>query len=192
MKKIIFLAIALCLTSGLFAQNETTFPKHEVRVSVGDALYSPAWARYWLNQSYYFNVSASYMYRPIKWLWVGGSFVNYFGERLEYNTREYDNNGNFTDHQKSKPMYSAAIAPEIRFSYLNRKSVILYSAVSGGVVIEDGYDNVYAKYPYFQGFWHATFIGVNCYLGERDKVFVGCELGFGCKNLAQVHFGYRF
>ena len=189
MKRIIFTTMVLCFTSGLFAQKDTTFYKHEVRASAGDALTSWLWIK---GDFCYVNLSVSYLYRPVKWLWVGGSFVNYIGERSEYNWREYDEYGHFQDFSKSKLKYCAAIAHEIRFSYLNRESFILYSALSGGIIIEDGYDSMYQKYPKVLPYFHITYFGFSCNFGKDNKIFFGSEIGAGCKNFVQIHGGYRF
>jgi len=116
MKRIIIITLIFISVSFLYAQKDTTFYKHEIKVSVGDALLPLFWIH---SDMYYVNTSFSYYYRPLKWLWVGGNFVNYFGNIMHYHWREYYPNGSFKDFTKSKLKYGAAIAPEIRFSYLN-------------------------------------------------------------------------
>ena len=189
MKRIICIVVILFSISVLYAQKDTSFYKHEVKASVGYTLLSFVW----LQEDYtYVSFSVSYSYRPLKWLWVGGNFVNYFGESIHYNWREYDANGNFKDFVKSKVKYCAVIAPEIRFSYLNRENVILYSALSAGVGLEGGYDKKHHKYPYIFPYFHVTLFGVNGNFGRNNNIFIGTEFGIGKKGFLQLHGGYRF
>jgi hypothetical protein len=132
------------------------------------------------------------LYRPVKWLWVGGNFVNLFGEKMYYHWREYYPNGNYHDFTKSKIKYYAAIAPEIRFSMLNSRYVILYGALSVGLGIEDGYDNRNNKYPKFFPYFHVTFFGISGSFGKNKNIFVGGEIGIGYRGWLSTHVGYRF
>jgi len=126
MKRIIFIAVILLFASKGFAQKDSTFYRNEVKLSVSDAILATIfWTSDWIdkrnNAALYANVSVSYFYRPVKWLWVGGNFVNYFGERISYDLREYYPDGKYSDISTSKIKYCGVVAPEIRFSYLNRK-----------------------------------------------------------------------
>jgi len=133
MKRIFIIVLILLFTQVTYAQKDSIY-RHEVKASVGVCLLSSLW----LESGYCLtNVSFSYFYRPVKWFWVGGNFINYLGEKIHYDWREYDVNGNFKDFEKSKIKYVAVIAPEIRFSYFNKKEAILYSALSWGIGIED-------------------------------------------------------
>jgi len=198
MKRIIFIAIIVLSTSVLHAQRDADFYKHEVKVSVGDALLAQAlwtydaWSDRRQNANLYVNLSFSYFYRPIKWFWVGGNFINYFGSTIYYTSREYYPDGSFYDSSKSKMKYCAAIAPEIRFSYLNQKVVILYSGISSGICIENGYDSNRYKYPEVNYYLQITLLGVSGNLGKNNNIFLGGEFGFGHKGFGNVHFGYRF
>ena len=88
MKRIILIAGVLLFTSGLSAQKDSSFYKHEVKMSISDGLVATI---FWTMESdrkksaaLFANVSLSYFYRPVKWFWVGGNFVNYFGNRIYY------------------------------------------------------------------------------------------------------------
>ena len=189
MKRIIFIAAILFFTSVLCAQKDTSFYKHEIKASIGSSLASPLW----LQEDFtLFHFSLTYSYRPLKWLWIGGNFNNYFGGTIYYDWREYDVNGNYKDFSKSKVKYCAVIAPEIRFSYLNRKSIILYSALSGGIGWEDGYSRKHQKYPSLFPYFHITYFGISGNFGRNNNIFIGGELGIGMKGLLQIHGGYRF
>jgi len=196
MKRIFLITFIVLATFGLNAQKDTSYYKHEVRVTFGESMLTNF---FWLGlipryggEVVFANVSLSYYYRPYKWLWVGGSFVNYLGELMHYNWREYDVNGNYRDFTKSKLKYCAAIAPEIRFSYLNKKHITLYSALSVGVVIEDGYESKLTKYPNFFPYFHVTCFGFSGSFGKKNNIFLGFEAGAGMRGCTSMHVGYRF
>ena len=198
MKRIIFIALILLFTVPLQAQKDTAFYKHEVRASVGDAVLATVfwtidtWGDRRNNAVLNANVSFAYFYRPVKWFWVGGNFINYIGNKIYYDWREYYPNGSYKDFSKSKMKFCAAIAPEIRFSYLNHKAVILYGALSGGVCVENGFDRRNHKYPQINGYFHLTYFGFSCSFGENKNIFLGGELGVGFKGFGSIHGGYRF
>jgi hypothetical protein len=144
MKRIIGITIFTLFTLMLSARNDTSFYKHEVRVSFGESFLSALYLR---QDICYVNLNISYFYRPVKWLWTGVNLVHFFGDKLYYNWRVYDENGTFKDFSKSKIKYCFVIAPEIRFSFLNKKNIILYGALSGGVGLENGYTNRRQSYP---------------------------------------------
>ena len=161
MKHIIFIAAILLFTQGLYAQKNTDFYKHEVGISLGDACIPSIGILLEGGNMYFANLTVSYFYRPAKWFWVGGNFVNLLGERLDYDWRVYDFDGNVTDFSKSKIKYCTVIAPEIRFSYLNTQKFIIYSALSGGVGLEDGYDYRNLKFPILFPFFQITYFGIS-------------------------------
>jgi hypothetical protein len=190
MKRIIFIAFILLSTSVLYAQKDNDFYKHEVKLSIGDAaLYNAS--NYWnyINEKFYFNTSIAYLYSPVKGIWVGANFINYFGNRTYYNWREYDTNGKFNDFSKSKMQYGVAIAPEIRLSCINKKTIV-YGAISRGLGWVNSYDNYnyWEKIPYL----HITLLGISGNFGRNDNIFLGGELGVGYKGIFNFHGGYRF
>ena len=196
MKRIIFTAFIVLSALVLNAQKDNDFYKHEVKLSVGDA------SLYNINldtgEKFYNNISIAYLFRPEKWAWVGVNFVNYFGNKIYYNWREYDTNGNFSDFSKSKMKYGFVIAPEIRLSYLNKERAILYSSFSAGVGWENGYDyydrgwNREVKYPKKVPYLQITYLGFSINFGRNDNIFLGGELGLGFKGFFNFHGGYRF
>jgi hypothetical protein len=189
MKRIIFITFILLSVWGLHAQKDTTFYKHEVKLSLGPSIVSGLWIQEGICHT---NISLAYFYRPLKWLWVGGNFINFLGNKLSYSWREYDIDGSFSDHSKSKLKYCAAFAPEIRFSFLNKKRIILYGALSGGIIIEDGYDTQHHTYPKIRPYLQLTYFGISGNLGKNSNIFLGTELGIGWKGLVSIHGGYRF
>ena len=156
--------------------SSTTFPRHEIKLSVGDAwLFSTI---HLYRAKSYLNLSVAYNYRLLKWLWVGGNFVNYFGKTWSFS--------------ESKMYYCAVIAPEIRFSFLNTPKVIFYGTLSGGVGLENGYDDGWQKYPNAFFYLQITYFGFSCSLGKNNNFFLGGELGIGHRGLFNFHGGYRF
>jgi len=193
MKRIIVIAVILFSTSVLYAQNDAVFHKHEVKIAFGEAKYTSEYFFEIDNRVRYKNLSFSYLYRPEIYFWAGANFINYVGEKIYYNWREYDVDGSFKDFSKSKMKYFAIIAPEIRFSCLNKKAVIIYGALSGGIGFENGYDTQRQKYPkkLFPCF-HISYFGLSGNFGKNSNIFLGGELGIGFKGLASIHGGYRF
>ena len=198
MKKFCLIIVVLSFSFNLFAQKDTAFYKHEVKVSVSDGLCASFLSSLFdtgqtADAWVFANVSVGYFYRPVKWLWVGGNFINYFGERIYlHKWREYYTDGSVKDFSISKIKYCAAIAPEVRFSYKNTQETILYSALSGGIWFEDGYKNNYYNPPTVNYYFHATLFGFNSNFGKNQNIFLGGEIGFGFKGLFNIHGGYRF
>ena len=190
MKHTVLIAAILLSMHGSYAQSDTDFYKHEIRAAIGDAIVTSELRL--KNKMNYTNVSFSYFYRPYKSLWVGANFVNYFGEKIYYNWREYDVDGSFKDFSKSKMKYFAIIAPEIRLTYLDKKAVILYGSLAGGIGLEYGYDTKHQKYPNTIPCCNLTYFGLSCKFGKNDNIFLGSELGIGFKGLISAHGGYRF
>jgi len=188
MKRIFFIAAILFFTSVLYAQKDTTFYKHEVRASFGESILTS----FEIDGDIIYNITIAYFYRPVKWFWIGGNIVNHLGSRIYYECREYFPDNSYRDFTKSKIKYAAAIAPEIRFSYLNKPSVILYGALSAGIILEDGYDSKKVKYPQMHPYVHITYFGISGNFGEDKNIFLGGEFGIGFKSFLSIHGGYRF
>jgi len=195
MKRIIFTAIILLFTSVLFAQekdstNKFVFPKHEVRLSYGiNSL--PNGIRMDEKDIWKGGFTATYMYRVVKWFWVGGNFNWQFPSDTKYYTwREYYADGSFSDFKISGTHKFFAIAPEFRFSFLNKKWVTLYGSFSigYGMYTKALPNDILNDY----WFWNVTCIGVNIHIGKKQNFFAGCELGAGFKGTMMVHAGYRF
>ena len=191
MKRFFVLAVILFSTPVLYAQKDTDFHRHEMRVAFGDASITSA---VWLQKGIkYNNFSFSYFFRTEKYFWVGLNVMNYLGEKTTYNWREYDANGSFKDFSESKRKYCAIFAPEFRFSFVNNNPLILYTALSGGVGFENGYDTRIHKYPKtLFPCLHLTLFGLSANFGKNNNVFLGCELGVGFKGLGSIHGGFRF
>ncbi|MCL2328548.1 MAG: hypothetical protein FWC39_08565 [Bacteroidetes bacterium] len=190
MKKYILVFIVSFSFLFAHAQNED-FYKHELKAAIGTP--SLIYNQVVLERNVRFNnPSVSYLYRPVKWFWMGANVVNYFGNTLHYTWREYDTNGEYRDFSKSKRKYAFTFAPEIRFSYLNRTHSILYSSFSTGWCWENGYDNASQRYPLQRRHLHITWFAYSANFGKNSNIFLGGELGSGYKGFFNFHGGYRF
>jgi len=188
-KRIFFSLTVLIFTSTLYAQEGDVLLKHELKASLGPALVSDFWLQ---DDGCHTNFSIAYFYRIEKRFWAGVNFIQLFGNKINYDWREYGFNGSFNDFSKSKMKYCAIIAPEIRLSYYSEKDFILYGAFSGGFAWENGYDNKTEKYPIQSPYLQITWFGFSCIFGKNNNIFLGGELGFGCKGLISMHGGYMF
>lgn len=137
-------------------------------------------------------ISASYHYRVTPWFWIGIS-TNY----SYYSKDIYVSNGIFDLRlEGNKTYHLLGIMPEIRFSYLNRPHVTLYSALSAGVDLHipgkhEG-DETYKDYypdPLFYSAFQATLFGVKA---GGSHWFGSFELGAGYKGIASLGVGYEF
>ena len=185
MKQIICIAVVWVVTLPLYAQKDSVNYKHEVKASIGSITL--------LSQfEDIHSFSASYFYRLVKPLWIGVNFINYVGDKIYYNWREYGTDGRFEDFSKSKTKYCGVIAPEIRLSCLNKESIILYCALSGGIGWETGYNGKLKKYPKTVEYIQVTIFGLSCNLTKKKNIFFGGEAGIGYKGIFNIHGGYRF
>lgn len=135
--------------------------------------------------------SLNYHYRLTKWLWVG-AMVNYayYKDHLDY---PFGTNAVYTQRM----INCFTLMPELRFSYLNRPHVTLYSAVAAGASLFFG-KQVYAKQ--YGGFSREKISKVypSCQLtafGVRaggEHLFGTFELGVGIKGFASAGIGYAF
>ena len=200
-KAIMMILCAVPLLTGLYAQEQPadwrqTMKRNEFSLSVGD----PAFAKLtrivsfssnregsWLDIPTYTNVytslpiTLSYRYRLLKWLWLGGdvSYCGFFGTSRNIYTEE--------------PVYkyrenTVCIMPAIRFSYLNREHVTLYSGFASG--LKFGSAKAYNEiYRYVRLPFQITFFGVSA---GSQSWFGFAEVGFGNEGFAKAGFGYRF
>ncbi|MEG2071478.1 MAG: hypothetical protein RR034_08915, partial [Bacteroidales bacterium] len=125
-------------------------------------------------------ISFNYMYRIKKWLWIGGSatYCGFFSKVHNLVTDEVVGKNNVN---------TFSFYPSVRFSYLNRKYVTLYSGVSLGYTFIFG-NRLESRYSqsYFTG--QITAIGVS--VGKTWYGFT--ELGLGMRGCISAGFGYRF
>lgn len=207
MKKTIFaLMLALAVTAA-FAQNEGEqnwrgyLHRHEVGIGIGDPLVSILYRaplhwgcdvgrldspENWLNDDVHGDIyttcpiSFHYLYRVTKFLWLGGdlSYCGVYG-------RKYLNAGTVPDGWIKE--HYIALMPTIRFSYLNKKYVTLYSGFSTGLLLAiNGQGPATECSAHFTG--QLTAFGVSA----GDRWYGYTEIGFGYKGVISAGFGYRF
>lgn len=146
--------------------------------------------------------SLSSHYRVAKWFWLGFSVSLAQYEDSQSHLYESGKTG-----LCQRNFLTAAFMPEVRFSYLNRPHVTLYSALSVGFAQffgeEECSDVSYPenRHPWFSdgingdytptqfSTFHVTLLGVKA--GWRH-VFGSIELGAGYKGLGSVGIGYEF
>ena len=131
--------------------------------------------------------SFNYHYRLTKWLWAG-AMVNYayYKDHTDYGYNLYN----------SRNQHCITLMPELRFSYLNRPNVTLYSAVAAGATLFVGHEN--SSWEEYDGQWwklsvyptfQLTAFGVRA---GGEHLFGTFELGAGIKGFASVGIGYAF
>ncbi len=207
MKRFILLLSVVSLVFSSFSQSvesgnesediswKNTFPRHEIQLGFGDPLYAymvnPTQNVFYVNfetdMDYWFSDkqspspiylvtsthALSYKYRACKWLWVGGT-VTY----TAFASFDLVN-----DMRRS--IHYITIAPEVRFSYLNKRIVTLYSGFNLGIGIKCGEITDFAPVG-LTG--HINLFGVE--VGTRWFGFF--ELGFGNKGVVSSGIGYHF
>lgn len=200
-KSVLLLLLSIPFGLGLFAQEagsdwRQTFNRHEFSLGVGDPAmanltrtvhFSNNTASSWLEIPTYTNVRTTlpvtfaYRFRLLKWLWLGGdiSYCGFFGDSRNIYTEE--------------PVYryrenAVCIMPSIRFSYLNREHVTLYSGFASG--LKFGASESYNKKDFYVRLpFQLTLFGVSA---GSQSWFGFAELGVGYEGFAKAGFGYRF
>ena len=160
--------------------------------------------RSWRNEDFFstpvFSIGSHY--RVAKWFWLGLSLSAAY-----YRDPEKIQNGSDFIASCNREFYSVAFMPEVRFSYLNRPHVTLYSALSVGFAqffgTEDCYNVTYPehRHPWLSGeingdysptrfsTLHVTLFGVKA---GWKQMFGSIELGAGYKGLGSIGIGYEF
>lgn len=127
---------------------------------------------------------AEYSYRVLSWLEVGAN-LSYINFSRQYFDRVTDQN---IGHQA---LNTIGLAAQVRFSYLNRPVVRLYSGLALGVAIGFEQMKIGQKIQntaqvYFNG--GVTLFGIT--VGRRLYGFA--ELSIGTMGMANFGIGYRF
>jgi hypothetical protein len=81
--------------------------------------------------------------------------------------------------------YYFGIAPVIRFSYINKNKLMMYSELAAGLalMLENNKWTV-GNIPYFQ----ATFFGIS----YGKNLYIGGEIGVGFRGFLNLNVGYKF
>ena len=201
----IILLLLCCTTT--FAQDEqpswkSQRPRHELQFGMGDPYefqrqhfdipfhsfpgdvnwFGPE--EYLKTQFFTPTISATYHYRLLKWLCLGGymSYTGVFSEMVHFPSERTPLN---QDH-------FITIAPSARVSFLNKKYVNLYAGVALGITYQISSVNPsIGKHFTSHGFHlsgQITAIGVS--VGK--KWFGYTEVGYGSKGIVSAGFGFRF
>lgn len=169
--------------------------RHEARLEVGDPFGAIFWMR--LNKRQYHTqdavahaftasptISLNYHYRLTRWLWAG-LMVNYAYAKQLADYTYWD--------QIVENRHFITIMPELRFSYLNRPHVTLYSALAAGITTsvggQYGIMTNYKKLPITFSSFQFTALGIRA---GRDHLFGTFEAGIGIKGFASLGIGYAF
>ena len=137
--------------------------------------------------------SFNYHYRVAKWFWVGG-LATFTGVHNTWRDRLTDK---ITEHGSE---FTFTFMPDLRFSYLNRKHVTLYSGFGFGMGL------IHVKDPQIDRFftgrtdytYNITRIGYSYQLtafgvkAGGNHWFGDLELGVGSKGFVSAGFGYDF
>ena len=129
--------------------------------------------------------SFNYHYRAAKWLWVGG-LTTVAGLHNTWHDRFTDE---VTGHGSEVHI---ALMPDLRFSYLNRKHVTLYSGFGLGL------NMLFMKDPHLYGENTQSYFGLAYQLtafgvkAGAKHWFGNLELGYGDKGIISAGFGYEF
>ncbi len=219
MKRTLLIAIALLVGSAASAQSDKDRPsfdfslrngaenKHEVRLTVGvtplfeDDFFvydEPAIVERYHNVIYPSDLTyrgalktsggyaLSYMYSPLRWLSVG----LYAGYVCEWQPTHLRSTQAITSITKERHLM---LVPTVRFTYLNRPIVRLYSSIGIGVgFCRERIRNVdgHIEANYSDRFCPAevTFLGVS--VGRR--LFGFAELSVGSMGCCSAGIGYKF
>lgn len=130
-------------------------------------------------------ISLGYHYDVLRWLSVGATFsyAGVYHKKFDRTTNKIvgkQNNHNFL------------LAPKVRFSYLNRPMVRLYSQATVGVVMNQTKIEGEGRGSYSYNEWTAS--GQFTYFGVAvgRKFFGFAEVGFGFQGVIVMGVGYKF
>lgn len=213
MKKLLISLILIFLGWSLSAQEDTLswkqqFQRHDIQIGFGEPLlpslvtnqiyrfgkpdyYVEQAAVDWFGPDTYTpgrfftpTFSVGYKYRFAKWFWFGGT-ISYTGFYQNYFDRVSGKK------VATNMTHVICIMPSVRFSWLNKKYVTLYSGLSLGYVMGiDRYKTSDSRYTdvYHGAAFQLTAVGVH--VGKQWYGFA--EVGLGMLGVFQAGFGYNF
>lgn len=174
---------------------------HELRIGVGhiSAVHggnytSDAWYPWYPSETYgpevspgwgvaspqWITLNGEYGYWLKDWLYIGGSAAWTMGFAKCYDMATLERLSTYNYN-------SISIMPEVRFAWLRRGIVQLYSGIGLGIqaTIDEG---VYGKRNYFDMAYDVTFFGIS--VGR--KWFCYFDIGAGSRGALSLGLGYRF
>lgn len=204
MKRLFFLlGFAFILTLPLVAQEQNSFPRHYISLSVGEPWLNVIYSSWgggrnyqpideWFRPEVYNKskielptFSLSYFYSINSWLMVGGE-IYYWGGYARIHERITD------EYIATTGVTGLSVAPAVRFQYINRKYWGLYSGLSVGLFFNiDGANEMYngnTAYNYLRPAFQVTAVGVRF----GDRIYGTAEAGIGNKGNVSIGIGTRF
>lgn len=160
---------------------DTDLPRHELMLSFSDP-YPLYMFLGGLSTNALPTLSLSYHYRVAKWCWIGGSFGH---THLWSNTMSGINDEHFN------------LLADLRFSYLNKKHVTLYSGLGLGIGFMVGHPykqiDLVTYEEHVPHYHYSTFQLTAIGMRAGSKHWFGtAELGFGARGFATLGTGYAF
>jgi len=186
MKKLFFILALICCVSAINAQDtiyikrevaKINYLQHNIVFSFADGLVLSGFD---LDDSFG-SYSIAYHYGMKKWLALGGC-INYVPVR-KY-SYDYDYYDYYYGIYKPYIAHHVSLNVSLRFTYVNRPKMMLYSGVALGFGQIFSKDRKMGMFPSGQ----MTFIGFS--FGK--KFYIGGEVGFGTKGIFITNIGYRF
>ena len=215
-KNFLLIVLAMGLAFSLNAQEEPswkqTFPRHDIQFGIGDpallflnntdicigcTYYPPrqnadSWFEDYVNTLTFAapTINLEYRYRFAKWFWFGG-LVSYADIYNQYKDRVTQATVAHTG------IHYITVMPSMRFSWLNKKYITLYSGLSLGCTVAVGkkywpdIPNTGIVYEPFAG---ASLSGQLTAVGiQGGKNWYGfAEIGLGYQGFVKAGFGYKF
>lgn len=213
MKRTFLILIIASLGWNLSAQDtlswKQTLQRHDIQIGIGDPLLPVLATGHYLGiqKDYYYErnatdwfgpdiykcvywtptISVGYKYRLTKWFWLGAT-ISYTGLYDVYHDRVTN------EKVSTQSDHIITIMPSVRFSWLNKKYVTLYSGLSLGYAL-DIYNEYNSNYPNqrYTGCGHGALFqltAVGVHVGRKWYGFA--EIGFGIQGIFQAGFGYNF
>lgn len=201
----------LCITNAQIDTNswKHTLPRHDMQVSIGapslfssiiavggffNNNYAPSPDEWFDNYTYKGmifttgSLSLAYKYRITKWFWIGAtaSYTGFFENDKDQITDQIVGGNR---------CHVISIMPSIRFSWLNKPIVTIYSGLGvGAILFYNKYEEKANDIPmettetYICPGFQLTAVGVH--VGK--KWYGHFEIGCGIQGFINVGFGYKF
>lgn len=139
------------------------------------------------SPSYYGAYSIRYDYNILRWLAVGGS-LSYDGwERIDIETVRNEKAGTITTSQARYAGHRASVLMGVRFTYINREHVQLYSGLALGMSMYWEYDNSYWDHPMQVA---GSVVPVGVHVGSQ-KVYGMAEVSVGTESMMSIGIGFH-
>ena len=227
LKSIFFLLLATSMSFSLNGQEEPsweqTLPRHDIQFGLGDpALLASGIGEFLLYKfdysssshygyDYYYGGEADswfyrdvvntltfvtptlnfeYRYRFAKWFWFGGlvSYADIYNQYKDRVTQEAVAHTN---------IHYISVMPSVRFSWLNKKYITLYSGLSLGCTVAVGnkyWSDIPNNGTLYEPFGGASLSGQLTAVGiQGGKNWYGfAEIGLGYQGFVKAGFGYKF